>query len=139
MTAEIIGRAILLAGAFLLVLGPGLQARMEMREFHELLDALIERDAPAVTRTYLELLAVGPSMALHSPLGAVKFLGGAWGWYPRFRVARRAFAASGAAGDERVVHIQSHLTRARNWAIVVAGSMLIFAGAAVELGQTVLG
>lgn len=137
MTAEIVGRSILIAGAFLLVLGPGLQARMEMREYHELLDALIEDDAPAVTREYLTVLAAGPSMALHSPLGLLRFLATAWGWYPRYRAARRALTVSGALHDEQMVHIRSHLIRARNWAIVVLGSTLIFAGAAVELAQTV--
>lgn len=138
MTAEAIGRAVLIAGAFLLVLGPALQARVEMREYHELLDALIESDPPAVTREYLRLLAIGPSMALHSPLGLLRFVTGVWGWYPRHRTARRAFTTSGAGHDERVVHIRTHLIRARNWAIVVLGSMLIFAGAAVELAQTLL-
>lgn len=138
MTAEIVGRAILMTGAFLLVLGPGLQARVEMGEYHELLDALIESDPPAVTREYLSLLASGPSMALHSPLGLFKFVTGLRGWYPRYRAARRAFATSGAGRDERVVHIRTHLIRARNWSIVVLGSVLIFAGAAVELAQTIL-
>jgi hypothetical protein len=138
MTAEIVGRAILIAGAFLLVLGPGLQARLEMREYHELLDALIESDPPAATREYLRLLAIGPSMALHSPLGLLRFIAGAWAWYPRYRAARAAFNSSRAGHDERVVHIRTHLTRARNWAMVVFGSMLIFAGAAVELTQTVV-
>jgi hypothetical protein len=138
VTAEIVGRALLVAGAFLLVLGPGLQARLEMREYHDLLDALIESDPPVATREYLTLLASGPSLALHSPLGLLKFLAGLRAWYPRYRAARRAFAASGAAHDERVVHIRTHLTRARNWAIVVLGSVLIFTGAIVELTHTVL-
>jgi hypothetical protein len=138
MTADIVARAILIAGAFLLVLGPALQARLEMREFHELLDALIESDPPAATREYLRLLAVGPSMALHSPLGLIRFATSAWSWYPRYRTARSAFTASGAGHDERVVHIRTHLTRARNWAMVVLGSMLIFGGTAVELTQTLV-
>ncbi|HUB35479.1 MAG TPA: hypothetical protein VL972_01520 [Solirubrobacteraceae bacterium] len=138
MTAEIVGRALLVAGAFMLVLGPGLQARLEMREYHALLDALIESDPPATTREYLTLLASGPSLALHSPLGLLRFLAGLHRWLPRYRSARRAFAATDAAHDERVVHIRTHLTRARNWAIVVLGSVLILAGATAELAQTVL-
>lgn len=136
MTAEIVGRAILIAGAFLLVLGPGLQARLEMVEYHELLDALIESDPPELTREYLRLLAIGPSMALHSPVGFVKFVTGLRAWYPRYRQAQRAFAASGAGHDPRVVRVRKHLIRARNWAIVVLGSVLIFAGSTVELART---
>jgi hypothetical protein len=136
MTAEIVGRAILIAGAFLLVLGPGLQARLEMVEYHQLLDALIESDPPAVTREYLRLLAVGPSMALHSPIGFLRFLTGLPDWYPRYRNARRDFAASGAGQDDRVVRVRKHLIRARNWALVVLGSVLIFAGTTVELART---
>jgi hypothetical protein len=140
MTAEAIGRTILLAGAFLLVLGPGLQARLEMREYHELLEALSAGDLPAVTREYLDILAIGPSMALRSPLGALEFLfTGPSDWYPRYRAARRAFRESAAGEDERVVEIRTHLTRARNWAIVVLGSVLIFSGAAVELARTLAG
>jgi len=135
MTSEIVGRAILIAGAFLLVLGPGLQARLEMVEYHELLDALIESDPPAVTREYLRLLAVGPSMALHSPIGLLKFLAGLREWYPRYRNARKAFATSEAGHDQRVARVRKHLIRARNWAIVVLGSVLIFAGTTVELAR----
>jgi ABC-type uncharacterized transport system permease subunit len=138
MTAEIVGRAILIAGAFLLVLGPALQARLEMREYHQLLDALIESHPPPATQEYLRLLAIGPSMALHSPLGLLRFIVGAWSWYPRYRTAQSAFTTSVARDDERVVHIRTHLTRARNWAMVVSGSLLIFAGAAVELTQTLV-
>jgi hypothetical protein len=138
MTAALIGHAILIAGAFLLVLGPGLQARLEMREYHELLDTLIETDPPAATREYLRLLAIGPSLALHSPLGLLRFLTGMRAWYPRYRSARSAFVNSQAAHDERVMHIRTHLVRARNWAIVVLGSVLIFAGTAVALVQTIV-
>jgi len=42
MTAEIIGRAILIAGAFLLVLGPGLQARFFAGTTVELIRAISE-------------------------------------------------------------------------------------------------
>jgi hypothetical protein len=108
-----------------------------MREYHELLDTLIESDPPAVTREYLTLLAIGPSLALHSPLGLLKFMTGMRAWYPRYRSARSAFVASQAGHDERVMHIRTHLTRARNWAIVVLGSVLIFAGTAVALVQTI--
>jgi hypothetical protein len=140
MTAEIVARAILVAGAFLLVLGPGLQARLEMREYHDLLDALKRHsDLPRVTREYLGVLAVGPSMALRSPLGALEFvLSAPSGWYPRYRRARTAFRVSEAADDERVAEIRTHLTRARNWSIVVLGSVLIFTGASVELARTVV-
>jgi hypothetical protein len=139
MTAEIVARAILMVGAFLLVLGPGLQARLEMREYHELLEALQRRsDLPDTTREYLGLLEVGPSMALNSPLGALRFaLSEPSEWYVKYRNARAAFGDSGAAGDERVMEIRTHLARARNWAIVVLGSVLIFAGASIELAQTI--
>ncbi len=138
MTADIIARAILVAGAFLLVLGPGLQARLEIREYHDLLAALTERDLPAATRDYLGLLAIGPSMVLRSPLGALEFiLTGPSDWYPRYRIARRAFRQTEDATDERVIEIRTHLTKARNWAIVVAGSVLIFSGATIELIRTV--
>jgi hypothetical protein len=36
-----------------------------------------------------------------------------------------------------VAEVRTHLARARNWAIVVLGSVLIVAGAAVELAQTI--
>jgi hypothetical protein len=139
MTAEILARVILMVGALLLVLGPGLQARLEMREYHELLDALQRRsDLPAITQEYLSLLGVGPSMALHSPLGALQFvLSEPSDWYSKYRRALRAFGDSGAGGDERVAEVRTHLARARNWAIVVLGSVLIVAGAAVELAQTI--
>lgn len=136
MTADIVGRAILLGGAFLLVLGPGLQARLEMRGYHESLDALRESDIPAVTREYLRLLALGPSRALLSPLGLFRFVTDASDWYPRYRSARRALAASAAGHDERIVNIQEHLTRARNWMVVVLGSLLIFTGTSIELAKT---
>ena len=137
MTADILARAILMAGAFLLVLGPGLQARLEIREYHDLLEALTKSDLPAATREYLSILAVGPSMALRSPLGALEFLlTGPSDWYPRYRIARRAFRASADGADERVIEIRTHLTRARNWAIVVLGSVLIFGGSAIELART---
>lgn len=137
MTADVVARAILVAGALLLVVGPGLQARHEMREYHELLDALNELDQPAVMREYLSLLAVGPSLALRSPLGLLEFVvTGPWGWYPRYRTARAAFAASAEGDDERVAEIRTHLTKARNWAIVVLGSVLIFCGASIELVHT---
>ena len=138
MTGAIIGRVILMAGAFLLVIGPGLQARLEMSEYHELLDALSVGELPAVTREYLRLVAMGPSRALLSPLGLLEFVAGAWDWYPRYRAARRALTASAAGHDERIVHIREHLTRARNWMIVVLGSLLIFAGSSVELVQTLV-
>lgn len=126
-----------MAGAFLLVLGPGLRARLEMRDYHDLLDALTERDLPAATREYLSVLAVGPSMALRSPLGLLQFLfTGPSDWYPRYRVAHRAFRASAAVEDERVVEIRTHLARARNWASVVLGSVLILGGSAIELART---
>jgi hypothetical protein len=138
MSADIIARAVLMAGAFLLVLGPGLQARLEMQEYHDLLDALTESDLPAATREYLSVLAVGPSMALRSPLGLLEFVfTGPSDWYPRYRVAHRAFRASAAVEDERVVEIRTHLTRARNWAIVVLGSVLILGGSAIELARTI--
>jgi hypothetical protein len=139
VTAEIVARASLIAGAVLLVIGPGMQARLQMREYHDMLDTLIEGDPPAVTREYLSLLAVGPSMALHSPLGLIRFLARAWGWYPRYRAARRAFMTSEGAHDTTVADIRTHLVRARNWAIVVAGSMLILVGTSVELVQLVAG
>lgn len=140
MTAEVLAKAILVAGALLLVLGPGLQARLEMREYHDLLEALKgERDLPEVAREYLGLLAIGPSSALHSPLAAVRFFLSTLtsGWYPQFRTVRAAFRESGAAADERVVEIRTHLTRARNWAIVVAGSVLIFSGTSIELARAI--
>lgn len=139
VSADAIGRAILLVGAFLLVLGPGLQARLEMREYHDLLEALTKGDLPDVTREYLGLLALGPSMALHSPLGLVRFLRGASDWYPGYRRARRAFAGSQAGADPRVAEIRTHLRRARNWGIVMLGSVLIFAGTAIELVQALGG
>jgi hypothetical protein len=138
MTAEVIARAILVAGSLLLMLGPGLQARLEMSEYHDLLESLVGHDLPEETREYLRLLAIGPSMALHSPLGLVRFLAGPSDWFPQYRSARRAFASSDAAGDERVLQIRIHLTRARNWGIVVLGSVLIFAGATLELIETVI-
>jgi hypothetical protein len=140
MTAEIIARAVLVAGALLLVIGPGLQARLEMREFHELLDALRQKsDLPAATRAYLSVLAVGPSMALHSPVGALEFvMKGPSTWYRDHRRARAAFSASSGGGDERVVEIRTHLLKARNWAIVMLGSVLIFAGTSAELVRTIV-
>jgi hypothetical protein len=139
MTADVIARAILAAGALLLVVGPGMQARLEMFEFHELLEALTETGPPAATQEYLRLLAVGPSMALRSPLGLLEFLiKSPADWYPRYRAARRAFAASGDGHDARVVEIRTHLTKARNWSIVVLGSVLIFTGASVELTHTLI-
>ena len=132
----ILGRAILIPGALLLLLGPGLQARAEMREYHDLLEALIESEPPAVTREYLAVLAIGPSMALHSPIGLLRFLVSLRRWYPRYRSARLAFIRSDVKHDERVAHIRGHLVRARNWAIVVLGSLLILVGTAVELVQS---
>jgi hypothetical protein len=139
MTLEIAAKAVLVAGSLLLVLGPGLQARLEMREYHGLLEALgTTGDLEPATREYLGLLAVGPSSALHSPLAALRFVATlSSGWYGRYREARRAFDASGAGADERVVEIRIHLTRARNWAIVVLGSVLILAGSSVELGRVI--
>ncbi len=139
MTVEAIGRAILVVGGFLLVIGPGMQARLEMREYHDLLEVLSKGDIPAVTREYLKLLSVGPSMALRSPLGLLEFLRGAPSWYPRYRRAHKAFTESAGGGDERVAQIRMHLTRARNWAIVMLGSVLIFVGASIELTQTLSG
>jgi hypothetical protein len=140
MTAAIVAKAILVAGALLLVLGPGMQARLEMREYHDLLEALKRtHDLPGATREYLSVLAIGPSSALHSPIAALKFLlTMSRGWYPRYRSARSAFAVSAGGDDERVVEIRTHLTRARNWAIVVAGSLLILTGAAVELVRVIV-
>ncbi len=140
MSTSIIAKAILVVGAFLLVLGPGLQARLEMREYHDLLEALeATDDLPEATREYLGALAVGPSSALHSPLAALGFLLTLIrGWYPRYRSARAAFRASPGGEDERVVQIRTHLTRARNWAIVVAGSLLILTGSAVELIRVIV-
>jgi hypothetical protein len=134
MTTIVVARAVLMAGALLLVLGPGMQARLEMREYHELLDALKDSDMPAATQEYLRLLAVGPSMVLRSPLGLLEFIftGPAY-WYPRYRAARGALAEDGALDDERVVEIRTHLAKARNWAIVMAGSLLIMSGTAIEL------
>ncbi len=141
MTEEIVAKAILVAGALLLVIGPGMQARLEMREYHDLLEALKRTDdLPDATREYLSALAIGPSSALHSPVAAVKFLFTLFqGWYPRYRSARSAFRSSSAGEDERVVEIRTHLTRARNWAIVVAGSLLILTGAALELARVIPG
>ena len=141
MTEEILAKAILVAGAFLLVIGPGMQARLEMREYHDLLEALKRTDdLPDATREYLSALAVGPSSALHSPIAALKFLVTlSNGWYPRYRLARRAFRDSAGGDDGRVVEIRTHLTRARNWAIVVAGSLLILTGAALELARVIPG
>jgi hypothetical protein len=134
MTADIIARAVLVAGAFLLVVGPGMQARLEMQEYHDLLATLTESDLPQATSEYLSLLAVGPSMVLRSPLGALEFLlTGPSDWYPRYRVARRAFRETEAAADERVIEIRKHLAKARNWAIVVLGSVLILGGSTIEL------
>ena len=141
MTEEIVAKAILVAGALLLVIGPGMQARLEMREYHDLLEALKRTDdLPDATRDYLGALAIGPSSALHSPLAAVKFLVTlSQGWYPRYRRARSAFRNSAGGEDERVVEIRTHLTRARNWAIVVAGSLLILTGAALDLARVIPG
>jgi sulfite exporter TauE/SafE len=136
VTAEIVGRAIVIAGALLLVVGPGMQARAEMREYHELLDALIDDDLPGQTREYLRLLSVGPSMALHSPLGLLRFAASAWAWYPRYRTAHHAFQLSAGQQDARFLAIRAHLVSARNWAIVVAGSLLILVGASLELAQS---
>jgi hypothetical protein len=139
MNFAIASKAILVAGALLLVIGPGMQARLEMREYHDLLEALKRtRDLPQATREYLNALAVGPSSALHSPLAALRFLLTlSQGWYPRYRTARDAFRDSAGGEDERVVEIRTHLTRARNWAIVVAGSLLIFTGTAIELVRVI--
>jgi hypothetical protein len=135
MTGDIIAKAILVAGSLLLVLGPGLQARLEMREYHDLLEGLMRADElPETSRRYLSLLAIGPSSTLHSPLAALRFLGTMLdGWYGRHKVARREFRAAGGDADERVTAIRAHLVRARNWAIVVAGSVLIFGGSSIEL------
>ena len=38
---------------------------------------------------------------------------------------------------ERVVEIRTHLKRARNWTIVVLGSVLILGGSAIELARTI--
>src|SRR5664280_710022 len=133
MTTIVVARAILLAGAFLLVLGPGMQARLEMREYHELLEALAGTDLPEATQEYLRLLAVGPSMVLRSPLGLLEFVFTAPAdWYPRYRIARRALLEADALRDERVVQIRTHLAKARNWAIVMGGYLLIFSGTAVS-------
>jgi hypothetical protein len=35
------------------------------------------------------------------------------------------------------VKIRTHLTRVRNWAIVVLGSVLILGGSAIELARTI--
>ncbi|HEX4437080.1 MAG TPA: hypothetical protein VH061_09825 [Solirubrobacteraceae bacterium] len=140
MTGDVIAKAILVAGSLLLVLGPGLQARLEMREYHDLLEGLMDsNEIPETTRRYLSLLAIGPSSTLHSPLAALRFLGTlAGGWYGRHRIARREFRAAGGGADERVTEIRSHLVRARNWAIVVAGSVLIFSGSSVELVHVIV-
>jgi hypothetical protein len=135
MTADVIAKAILVAGSLLLVLGPGLQARLEMREYHDLLEQLMRSgELPQATRRYLSLLAIGPSSALHSPLAALRFVKTlSSGWYGRHQSARREFRAAGGEADERVTEVRAHLVRARNWAIVVAGSVLIFCGASIEL------
>jgi len=139
VSVEVVGRATVIAGALLLVIGPGMQARAEMREYHELLDGLLDDDLPAKAREYLTLLSVGPSMALHSPLGLLRFAVNAWGWYPRYRSARRAFLLMPEQPDARFLAIRAHLVRARNWAIVVAGSLLILVGASLELAQSLSG
>jgi hypothetical protein len=135
MTGDVIAKAILVGGSLLLVLGPGLQARLEMREYHGLLEDLMRSDElPEATRRYLSLLAIGPSSALQSPIAALRFLGTLMGgWYGRHRVAQREFTAAGGEADARVTAIRSHLVRARNWAVVVAGSVLIFTGSSIEL------
>jgi hypothetical protein len=134
MTTIVFARAVLMLGALLLVIGPGMQARLEMREYHELLDALKQSDLPAATQEYLRLLAVGPSMVLRSPLGLLEFVfTGPADWYPRYRAARSALAREDALDDDRVVEIRMHLAKARNWAIVMGGSLLILIGTAIEL------
>jgi hypothetical protein len=140
MTGDVIAKAILVAGSLLLVLGPGLQARLEMREYHDLLEGLMRTDElPETTRRYLSLLAIGPSSTLHSPLAALRFLGTLLGgWHGRHQIARREFRAADGDGDGRVTEIRAHLVRARNWAIVVAGSVLIFAGSSIELIHVVV-
>jgi hypothetical protein len=84
-------------------------------------------------REYLSLLAVAPSLALRSPLGLLEFLvTGPWGWYPRYRTAR-AVRRLAAGARREVAEIRTHLTKARNWAIAVLGSLLTFCGASIEV------
>jgi hypothetical protein len=131
-TARMAERILLVAGALLLVIGPALQAVTELREYRELLNALQETQLPGVARDAIDL-SVNISIAVLRPLGLLAIIPDLVRWVGRFTVALNAFSTKASAGNKEAARIQAGLARARNWTIVLFGSLLILSAAIIEL------
>jgi hypothetical protein len=127
-TRSVAERILLVAGSLLLILGPALQAITEIREYGELLDALDAADVPGVALEGLKL-----SLANAFPFRPFSYFLAVIPWAIRFRAALDAFSKSAAAGNAQAVRIAAGLARARNWAVVLLGSLLLLAASTISL------
>jgi NADH:ubiquinone oxidoreductase subunit K len=118
------------------MIGAGLQAIAEIREYTELLALANETDLLRLARdTLMDSFSLevasflAPQNLLYEMMIGLPIL------LMRYRMAIKLLADAVSAGDERAVRIRSGIVRARNWIVVLVGSTLVFAAAIVALAS----
>jgi len=130
-TWDIAERALLVVGALLLVVGPALQASAEIRGYRQLLDLYAGTDLGGATRDYLGLTLRAAS-PLKGPWRLIETLKQAFELSQRLGMALNEFTRA-AADHKEAALIRTQLARARNWGIVVVGSVFIVVATIIEL------
>ena len=120
-------RILLVVGALFVAWGSALQAVNEIGQYDELLEALKKSDlGPSLE----EGLKLSMTWTLW-PMGIPRM----FRWIKRYITALNKFTemAVGQNKDIRTIGIRTGLRKARNWTIVLVGSILVLAASVVEL------
>jgi hypothetical protein len=127
----VVARALAVASGVLLVIGPALQARAELREAKELTEALGESQLSKV---------LGEAFALYMRTALIP-LGFLWPptvkrlieLYKDYLKALEQFAKAAAGNTERAVRVRAGVRKAINWLIVLTGAVLLLSAAIIVL------
>ncbi len=120
-------RILLVVGALFVAWGSALQAVNEIGQYDELLEALKESDLGPSLKEGLKLSMTWTLW----PTGIPRM----FHWIKRYIMALNKFSemAVGENKDVRAIGIRTGLLKARNWTIVLLGSILVLAASVVEL------
>lgn len=120
-------RILLVVGALFVAWGSALQAVNEIGQYDELLEALKESDLGPSLEEGLKLSMTWTFW----PTGIPRM----FHWIKRYIKALNKFSemAVGENKDVRAIGIRTGLLKARNWTIVLLGSILVLAASVVEL------
>jgi hypothetical protein len=132
-TWDIVQRAFFAAGALLLVVGPALQARAEIRGYRALLDLAADTNLGVATRDYLRVVLEAANPAGFGLLRLIKNAKRYFKLATRFLVALQAFTIAASENNDEAALIRTQLARAATWGVVTCGAVLVLIASTIDL------